>query len=105
MIDSNQPLYSLTVSQFQEILRAESARPEPPKSIMPKYLSPQELATLIKKKLSTVYQNHHNGLIPGAIKVGNRLLFDTEIILKWIQEGAIPTFNEKVKTIRERSKL
>jgi len=105
MIDLNQPLYSLTVSQFQEILRAESKRPEPPKSEMPKYLSPQELADLIKKKITTVYQNHHNGLIPGAIKVGSRLLFDTEIILKWIEAGALPTFNEKVKTIKERTKL
>lgn len=102
MIDSGLPLYSLTVDQFRELLRAENARPEPPKQELPKYLSPTMLSELTNWKLSTVYQNHHNGLIPGARKMGGRLLFETNVILSWIEENAIPTKAEKIKALEQR---
>lgn len=70
----------------------------------PKYLTPVQLSELIGWKLSTVYQNHHNGLIPGASKVGNRLLFDSAIVLTWITENSIPTRAEKVKAYERRAK-
>ena len=69
-----------------------------------KFLTPVQLSELIGWKLSTVYQNHHNGLIPGARKIGSRLLFDTDIVLAWITENAIPTRAEKVKAYESRGK-
>jgi hypothetical protein len=102
MIEASTPIFSLTVGQFRELLRSESKRPEPPKQELPKYLNPVQLTELIPWKLTTVYQNHHNGLIPGAKKVGNRLLFDTAIILKWIEENSIQTNAEKIQAIENR---
>ena len=96
MIDPNTPIACLTVGQFIELQRSERARPSPPKQELPKFLKPPQLAEMNGWKLTTVYQNHHNGLIPGARKIGNRLLFETEIILAWIESNAIPTKAEKV---------
>ena len=67
-----------------------------------KYLTPKQLSELVGWKVSTVYQNHHNGIIPGAKKVENRLLFDSEIIHAWIAEKAVPTKNEKIEEIRKQ---
>lgn len=89
MIDPQTPIACLTVGQFLELQRQERERPTPPKKELPKYLSPADLATLCKWKLSTVYQNKSHGLIPGAKKIGNKLLFDTEVILDWIDENSL----------------
>ena len=102
MIDKNTPIACLTVGQFIELQRSERERPEPPKQELPKYLSPLKLSELTNWKLSTVYQNHHNGLIPGARKMGGRLLFETNVILSWIEENAIPTKAEKIKALEQR---
>ena len=90
---------AMTDNQFTEIINAavKNAMSEAVIPTTPKYYNPIQLAEVIGWKLSTVYQNHHHGLIPGARKVGNRLLFDSEIILAWITENSIPTRAEKVK--------
>lgn len=104
-IDPNVPLFSLTVAQFKQLLRSENARPEPAKEELPKYLTPVKLAELTGYKLTTIYQNNYNNLIPGAKKVGNRLLFDTSVILEWIEENSIPTKAERITAIERRSRL
>lgn len=101
-IDHNAPIFTLTVGQYLELIRSENKRPEPPKKELPKYLNVVQLSELIGWKLTTVYQNHHNGQIPGAKKVGNRLIFDTAIILNWIEENSIPTKAEKIQAIENR---
>lgn len=102
MIDPNTPLFQLTYGQLQELLRKENTRSEVPKQELPIFQTPIQLSQLIGLKLSTVYQNHHNGLIPGAKKVGGKLLFDTKIILAWIEEKSIPTRAEKVRALSNR---
>jgi len=104
-IDENTPIACLTVGQFIEIQRTEKNRPQiDDKQDLPKYLNPVDLSKLIGWKLTTVYQNKHNGLIPGAIKVGSRLLFDTKIILQWIDDGKVSTFAERVNELERRLK-
>ncbi|MDA3942097.1 MAG: helix-turn-helix domain-containing protein [Bacteroidetes bacterium] len=97
MIDPNTPIACLTVGQFLELQKLENKNPQPSKKELPKYLSPVQLCELVGWKLQTVYQNHHNGKIPGARKVGTRLLFDTNTITAWIEENSIPTKAEKVE--------
>jgi hypothetical protein len=101
-IDENTPIACLTVGQFLELQRTEKARPLVDTQDLPKYLNPVDLSKLINWKLTTVYQNHHNGLIPGACKIGNRLLFDSKIILKWIEDGRVLTFAERVQELERR---
>ncbi|MHC1778458.1 MAG: hypothetical protein AB9834_23855 [Lentimicrobium sp.] len=90
------------INQIANELESRFYNNQPPKKELPKYLNPVQLSELVSWKLTTVYQNHHNGLIPGAKKVGNRLLFDTAIILKWIEEKSIPTKAEKIEAIENR---
>ncbi len=101
-LDPNTPIACLTVGQFIELQRAEKARPQVDKMELPKFLNPVDLSKLIGWKLTTVYQNHHNGMIPGALKVGNRLLFDSKVILKWIEDGRVLTFAERVQELERR---
>lgn len=96
--DKNLPLYSLTIGQFIDLLKAET-KPEPQKAELPRYLFPAELAELVNWKLSTVYQNHSHGLIPGARKTAGRLLFLTEEILQWVENKSIPTKAEKIEAL------
>jgi predicted DNA-binding transcriptional regulator AlpA len=102
MFEPTTPLYSLTCGQFVELLRSERERMQPSKPELPKFLNPVQLSELIGWKLATVYQNHHNGLIPGARKVGGKLLFDSESILSWIQEKSIPTNEQKVQALQKK---
>jgi len=69
-----------------------------------KYLTPVQLSELIGWKLSTVYQNHSHRLIPGAKKIGSRLLFDAEEVTAWITENSIQTKAQKVKAKERRQK-
>ena len=36
---------------------------------------------------NSLYQMHSKGTIPGALKVGGKLLFDTATLLRWVDEG------------------
>lgn len=94
-----------TEEQFRAILSdvVRDALRTQPKAETPKYYTPAQLSELVGWKLTTVYQNHHNGLIPGATKAGNRLLFDSETVLAWIAENAIPTRAEKVAAIERKA--
>lgn len=105
MLDDNAPLFSLTVCQFKELVKSLLINQKPIKKELPKFLSPAQLSDLTNWKLTTVYQNNYNGLIPGAKKMGGRLLFETEVILAWIEENAIPTKEEKKRAIDKRMKI
>ena len=34
-----------------------------------------------------LYQMHSKGQVPGALKVGGKLMFDTKILKRWVDEG------------------
>lgn len=36
---------------------------------------------------NSLYQMHSRGQIPGALKVGGKLLFDTATLRRWVEEG------------------
>jgi predicted DNA-binding transcriptional regulator AlpA len=36
---------------------------------------------------NSLYQMHSKGTIPGALKVGGKLLFDTETLRNWVNSG------------------
>ena len=42
----------------------------------------------------TVYQKHSNRAIPGAVKVGSKLMFITAQVTPWIEAGC-PTLNTR----------
>ena len=42
----------------------------------------------------TVYQKNSNKAIPGAVKVGSKLMFTTAEVMPWIESGC-PTLNAR----------
>ena len=38
---------------------------------------------------NSIYQMHSKGRIPGAVKVGGKLLFDTKTLRDWVDSGGI----------------
>ena len=42
---------------------------------------------------NSLYQMHSKGSIPGAIKVGGKLLFETNALIKWVEAGGKNSFN------------
>ena len=36
---------------------------------------------------NSLYQMHSRGQIPGAIKVGGKLMFDTATLRQWVEDG------------------
>jgi predicted DNA-binding transcriptional regulator AlpA len=44
--------------------------------------------------MQTIYQKNSNKAIPGAVKVGSKLMFITAEVMPWIEAGC-PTINTK----------
>lgn len=49
-------------------------------------LTPQDLADLIRRPIKAIYQMNHRGQIPGAVKLGAKLLFKRDTVLDWINQ-------------------
>ncbi|HOS46792.1 MAG: helix-turn-helix domain-containing protein [Synergistaceae bacterium] len=89
----DRPLYSLTVSEFTELLRSMQ-RPEPSRKVFGKYLTISDLMEITGYKKQTIYQKTANKEIPGKRKIDGRVLFETAAILEWIESNAIATTSE-----------
>ncbi len=44
---------------------------------------------------NSLYQMNHKGLVPGAIKIGGKLMFETKALQEWVRSGATPTTNTR----------
>lgn len=50
----------------------------------PKMLQVKEVAKLTGSHPNTIYREVKKGNIPGCIRIGNRYLFNEQIILQWL---------------------
>lgn len=53
----------------------------------PEKVTVAQASEITKYSRNSLYQMHSKGLIPGAVKVGGKLLFDTATLRKWVEEG------------------
>ena len=53
----------------------------------PEKVSIEQASEITGFSKNSLYQMHHKGTVPGAIKVGGKLLFDTAILRKWVENG------------------
>jgi len=67
-------------------VRDELARHEQ-KQTLPQRLDMKGLARETGYSKHTLYQLSCDNRIPGAHKVGGKLMFDTEAVMQWIAEG------------------
>ena len=72
---------------FQRFLDIYAASPSPsPRPI--RYgnrMTVEELMAATGYKRQTIYQKNHDGVIPGAVKVGAKLMFITAEVMPWIE--------------------
>ncbi len=90
---------TLIYQLFLQLQKQEIRKPHPPTAELPRYLNPSQLADLVGWAKQTVYQNHHNGKIPGARKIQGRLLFESKSITDWIEDNSIKTRAQKIEEI------
>ena len=56
----------------------------------PERVAVQTAAKITGYKVNSIYQMHSRKQIPGALKVGGKLMFDTAVLQKWVSSGARP---------------
>ncbi len=67
-----------------EVLREQTPEESPR---YPEKVSVQQAAEITRYSVNSLYQMHSKGQVPGAIKVGGKLLFDTATLRKWRDNG------------------
>lgn len=101
-IDYNTPIACLTFGQFLEAFRSAQNEPLPPQKELPKFLTVPQLAELTGYSISTINIKNCKKEIPGSKKLNGRVLFDTSIILDWIEFGSVRTKDERLQDLENR---
>ena len=99
----DKPLYSLSIGEFVHLLQAVGETKEE-KREYGKYLGFRELQELTGHSKQTLYQLSSARKIPGAYKIGKKVLFETSVILEWISSFRVATSAETNLMIIERRK-
>ena len=53
----------------------------------PEKVAVQQASEITGYTRNSLYQMHCRGQVPGAIKVGGKLMFDTAKLKQWVEEG------------------
>jgi predicted DNA-binding transcriptional regulator AlpA len=53
----------------------------------PEKMNVQQASEFTGYSRLSLYQMHSKGTIPGALKVGGKLMFDTETLRDWVNNG------------------
>ena len=56
----------------------------------PEFVSPVQAAEITGYSKNSIYQMKHNGKVPGARKIGGKLMFETAVLQEWVRSGATP---------------
>lgn len=57
---------------------------------LPELLTTPEVARWLRTTRAAVYAGAERGSIPGAVRLGRRLLFDRGALLRWLEQGRVP---------------
>lgn len=60
----------------------------------PLLLNAAEVAELLRTSTKAVYSMAERGLLPGRIRIGRRLLFHREDLVRWIESSRVPSPKE-----------
>jgi predicted DNA-binding transcriptional regulator AlpA len=64
-----------------------SIRDERRECQFPERINVAQASELTGFSKNSLYQMHSKGQVPGALKVGGKLLFDTETLRNWVNNG------------------
>ena len=65
------------------------------KPAAPLLLKVPEVASLLRTTSTAVYNMHAKRQIPGAVRIGRRLLFSYEALLNWVDQNRAPSPKER----------
>jgi predicted DNA-binding transcriptional regulator AlpA len=65
-----------------------SVRDEQTECQLPERINVTQASDLTGYSKNSLYQMHSKGIIPGAHKVGGKLMFDTQTLRDWVKNGA-----------------
>lgn len=61
---------------------------------LPPFLTAEETATLLRTTRKGVYVMAERALLPGATRLGRRLLVRADVLLHWLDQKAAPSPKE-----------
>lgn len=61
--------------------------PDPGINELPRVLTADEVASLLRVNIETIYRLARKGRMPGCRRVGRSLRFDRRVVLDWLAEG------------------
>lgn len=53
----------------------------------PEKINVSQASELTGYSKNSLYQMHSKGTVPGALKVGGKLMFDTSVLRNWVESG------------------
>ena len=53
----------------------------------PEMVAVEQASEITGYTRNSLYQMHSRGQVPGALKVGGKLMFDTATLKRWVDEG------------------
>jgi excisionase family DNA binding protein len=62
---------------------------------VPSFLTAAETATLLRTSRKAIYAMAERGQLPGATRIGRRLLIRSDILLDWLDHKAAPSLKER----------
>jgi len=60
----------------------------------PLFMTPDEVAALLRTTRKAVYTMIERGLLPGVTRVGRRILIRTRVLLDWLDHNCTPSSQE-----------
>lgn len=56
--------------------------------------TPEEVADILRTSRDVVYEMNRKHKIPGALRIGRRLLFRRDHLLRWLRESSVASPSE-----------
>ena len=82
LLDELRPYLIALIQEAVGPVIREDAGPQYPEKV-----TVEQASEITRYSKNSLYQMHSRGLIPGAKKVGGKLLFDTATLRKWVENG------------------
>ena len=61
---------------------------------VPRYMTVDEVAEMLRTSTASVYTAISRRKYPGVTKVGRRVLFDSEVLLDWLDQQRVPSLED-----------
>lgn len=56
----------------------------------PEFVAVAQAAEITGYSKNSLYQMNYRGQVPGARKIGGKLMFETAVLREWVRSGATP---------------